>query len=177
MTMLSENDWGQPPTLTAWIYDSPMGAAAGQVRLTDLVLRGAVTVQDAVTATWVPGSHRPRVGHLRHETTRRATLVSNLGAMVDLLTTEAATDHVQALADGLRGTGIDATFLKGVKSALQPGSSALLVLSSGADLDQVRPVIERGFARGDVYLIHAHLRPQADAALGEAVRSMTSHSP
>ena len=53
--------------LTVWLYDSAMGAAAGEVRLKDLQQQGAVKVVDAVTVTWVPGAHQPRIGHLRHD--------------------------------------------------------------------------------------------------------------
>jgi uncharacterized membrane protein len=169
--MLSESGWGERPTITVWIYDSPMGAAAGQVRLNDLSRRGAVEVREAVTVTWVPGAHRPRIGHLRHETSATAARGSVLGALVDLLTAERRPGQLGLLADALEGSGIDATFLDDVVTGLQPGSSALLVLSSGADLDVVRPVIERGLARGDVYLVHAYLRPGGDAVLRDAVRN------
>jgi uncharacterized membrane protein len=175
--MLSEGGWGERPTLTVWIYDSPMGAAAGQVRLKDLKSRGAVAVQEAITATWVPGAHRPRIGHLRHETSATAARGSVLGALVGLLTAEAKLDRVQVLAAALEGSGIDATFLTDVEAGLQPGSSALLVLSSGADLDLVRPVIERGLARGDVYLVHVYLRPGGDVLLRDAVRAAIDPDP
>jgi uncharacterized membrane protein len=175
--MLSGSGWGQRPTITVWIYDSPMGAAAGQVRLNDLGARGAVEVREAVTVTWVPGAHRPRIGHLRHETSASAARGSVLGALVDLLTADDATpDRLGLLADALAGSGIDATFLTDVETGLQPGTSALLVLSSGADLDAVRPVIERGLARGDVHLVHAHLRPGGDATLRDVVRTAVGPS-
>src|SRR4249919_3142000 len=87
--------WESMPTLTVWSYDSPMGAAAGYVRLSELRRRGAVRVEDAVTVTWVPGTHRPRVGHLRvprHATARLSAAspsgarYSVLGALADVLT-------------------------------------------------------------------------------------------
>jgi uncharacterized membrane protein len=156
--MHSDTDWMLRPTMTVWVYDSPMGAAAGKVRLDRLCHRGSVTVEDAVTVTWVRGAHRPRIGPLRSETTGGATRGSTIGALLDhLLFPSAEDDGVSLLASQLRGTGLDAAFLDEIKQALVPDSSALLVLSSGADLDAVRAVIERGAVRGDVRLLHAYL--------------------
>lgn len=159
-----------PTTLTVWLYDSAMGAAAGEVRLKAMQRRGAVTVLDALTITWMPGTHTPRVGHLRHRTSAMAAKSSVLGTFVGLLVLAPTADSttgagVGALAQRLRGTGIDRQFLSELKDRLGPGSSALLVLSSDTDLDAVRPVIERGRARGDVTLMHASLPDGASAAL------------
>ena len=76
----------------------------------------------------------------------------------------------------LRGTGIDQPFLEEVKGHLRPESSALLVLSGHADLDEVRPVIERGLARGDVVLMHALLQDTAREILHAAVRELQNQS-
>jgi uncharacterized membrane protein len=163
-------------TLTVWFYDSAMGAAAGEVRLKDLQQRGAVEVLDAVTITWMPGAHAPRVGHLRHKTSASAAKGSALGALVGALVLTpalggAAGAGLGALAQKLRGTGIDRQFLEEMKERLVPGSSALLVLSGKADLDAVRTVIERGRARGDVTLMHASLPQDAPTALVELLGS------
>lgn len=161
------------PTLTVWIYDSAMGAAAGQVRLKDLRERDALQVHDAVTVTWMPGAHRPRIGHLVYETSAIATRGSVLGGLVGLVFLEPATEGAQAgiaaLARRLRGVGIDQTFLEDMTAQLRPETSALLVLSGHADLDEVRPVIERGLARGDVVLMHVQLPDNGPELLSEAV--------
>jgi uncharacterized membrane protein len=169
------------PTLTVWIYDSAMGAAAGEVRLKDLEGRNALQVHDAVTVSWIPGAHQPRIGHLRRKTSAAAARGSVLGELVDLIflapTAEAeAGAGIAALAHRLRGTGIDQTFLKEIKAQVRPDTSALLVLSGHADLDEVRPVIERGLARGDVVLMHALLFDDAPEILREAVHELQSHS-
>lgn len=148
-------------TLTVWLYDSTMGAASGQVRLKDLQQRGAVVVLDALTVTWTPGTHAPRIGHLRHQTSAAARN-SVLGALVGALVPPSTVGGLPgpgtvALAEQLRGSGIDRQFLEEMKDHLMPGTSALLVLSTDTDLDAVRPVIERGRARGDVVLMHASL--------------------
>jgi hypothetical protein len=78
-------------------------------------------------------------------------------------------------AQRLRGTGIDQTFLEEIKAQPRPETSALVVLSDHADLDEVRPVIERGLARGDVVLMHALLSDKAPEVLSEAVHELQSH--
>jgi uncharacterized membrane protein len=165
------------PTLTVWIYDSALGAAAGEVRLKHLHQQDALHVHDAITVSWMPGAHLPRIGHLRRETSAAAARDSVLGGLVEILLlgpvpTTATGTVIADLAQRLHGTGIDQIFLEDVTRQLHPESSALLVLSSHVDLDQVRPVIERGLARGDVVVLHAELPDNAPEVLRDAVRDL-----
>jgi uncharacterized membrane protein len=157
-------------TLTVWLYDSPLGAAAGEVRLKDLQERGAITVVDAVTITWIPGAEEPLVGRLRHRAVEASAKGSVLGALVGTLVLAPVAGAVAGagianLARSLRGSGIDEDFLAELKERLTPGTSALLVLSTDADLDVVRSFVERGRARGDVSLMHARLPEDAPESL------------
>ena len=157
-------------SLTVWHYDSAMGAAAGEVRLKDLEQLGGLRVIDAVTVAWMTGSHAPRVGHLHHRTTTSAARGSVLGALVGALVLApaagaAAGAGIAAISQKVSGSGIDAPFLEDITARLTPGTSALLVLSKDADLDVVRPFIERGLARGDVTLMHASLGKDGMQAL------------
>jgi uncharacterized membrane protein len=157
-------------TLTIWLYDTAMGAAAGEIRLKDLQRRGGVRVVDAVTVTWVPGADRPHIGHLMRRGPATATKGTALGALVGSLfmvpvVGDVAGAGVAGLADKLRDTGIDRAFLDEAISRVTPGTSALLVLSQEADLDVVRDFVERGIARGDVALMHVRLRDGASEAL------------
>jgi uncharacterized membrane protein len=81
---------------------------------------------------------------------------------------------VVELAARLAAIGIDLAFLDELRSQLRPETSALLVLSSDPDLDQVRPVIERGLARGDVVLKHARLPDDGLEVLRRAVHDLQS---
>ena len=168
------------PALTVWIYESALGAAAAEVRLRSLRDRNALEVHDAITISWMPGSHRPRIGHLRHKTSTGAARGSVLGGLVGLIFLApsegvAAGAHLAGLAQRLRGTGIDQTFLEEVRAQLHPESSALLVLSGDADLDVVRPVIERGLIHGDVVLIHAQMPHDAPELLRRAIHELQGH--
>ncbi|WP_426244550.1 DUF1269 domain-containing protein [Nocardioides sp. LHG3406-4] len=169
------------PALTVWIYDSALGAAAGEVRLRNLRKRNALEVHDAITVSWMPGCHEPRIGHLRLQTSAAAIRGSALGGLVGLIFLPpspgvAAGGGIAALARRLRGTGIDQMFLEEMKAHLHPETSALLMLSGEVDLDQVRPVIERGLVRGDVVLMHAQLPHDASEALRDAVRQLQGNS-
>jgi uncharacterized membrane protein len=168
------------PTLTVFVYDTTMGAAAGEVRLRDLNERNALHIHDAVTVTWIPGAHRPRIGHLRHETSATAARGSVLGGLVGLIFLEASDGAadlgVPALARRFRGTGIDQTFLEDLKAQLRPETSALLVLAGRADLDEVRPVIERGLARGDIVLMHARLPEDAVEVIRDGIHDLQQRS-
>jgi uncharacterized membrane protein len=157
-------------TLTIWLYDNAMGAAAGEIRLKDLQQRGAVRVVDAVTVTWMPRAEVPHVGHLTRLGAAAATKGSVLGALVGSLfmapvVGAAVGAGVGGLAHKLRDTGIDRGFLDEVISRLTPGTSALLVLSQESDLDAVRAFVERGIAVGDVSVMHVRLRDDAPEAL------------
>ena len=162
------------PALTVWIYESALGATAAEVRLKSLKDRRAVEVHDAITVSWMPGSHRPLIGHLRHGKStpypRRSVLAGLVGLIFAAPAAGVAPEaRLAALAKRLIGTGIDETFLEDMKAQLHPESSALLVLSGDADLDVVRPVIERGLTRGDVVLMHAEMPPDGAEILRAAV--------
>ncbi len=166
--------WERRPTLTMWVYDSVLGAAAGRVRLDALVRRRSVDAREAVTVTWVPGAHRPRIDILR----RTPALDTSpddpvLARLVERLTVPSAettsSEPLRELAARLDGTGIDQVLLADMRTALEPGRSALLVFAVSADLDAVRAVIERGRARGDVRLLHAFLAADAEPVLRRAL--------
>jgi len=171
--------------LTVFHYDSAMGASAGELRLRDLEERGALTVIDAITLVWMPATPKPRVGRLHARAGVGARRGAVLGALAGALVLApvagaAAGAGVGALAGRLRHTGIDEAFLEEMGRRLVPGTSALLVLSANADLDAIRPFLERGRSRGDVTLMHAVLRDDAPQALREMLEtlpSLTSDSP
>ena len=168
--------------LTVWRYDSALGAAAGEVRLKDLQQQGGLRVIDAVTVTWVRGSDRPHVGHLLHHGPAAVAKGSALGVLVGTLFLAPVVGAVAGgaaaeLAERLKHSGLDETFLDEVKADIVPGSSALIVLSTTSDIDKVRPFIERGVARGDVQLKLVHLREDAPQELAELLSAAQRGDP
>ena len=157
--MISDTGWAEGPTLSVWVYDSPRGAAAGKLRLERLSQRGAVVVVDVATVTWVRGAHRPRIGrpHLdpTYSATRRSPLEVLLGRL--MFPGPDMADNARELGRDLTGTGLEEDFLREMARSLVPDASALVVLARQADFGEVRLVIERGRARGDVRLMHAFL--------------------
>lgn len=163
--------WRSRPSLTVWSYDTPRSAAAGTLRFAELVGSGSVSPIDAVTAMWVPGSHRPWIGQLRQTEATEATpaLGAALVGMARLLLGPDSADEFARAAEALAAAGMDAEFLREARSLMQAPRSTLMVLSSGVDLDVARPVVERGLSRGDVVLLHALLREDALGVLHDAL--------
>jgi uncharacterized membrane protein len=160
--------------LTAWRYDTPFGAEAAAVRLKRLEERKVLTVHDAITIAWMPRAQEPVIGHLKHPTAASTGKGSVLGALVGMLVLApvagaALGAGVASVSARLRKSGIDEEFVRELGAQLTPGSSALLVLSSDGDLDEVRPAMERELERGDVVLLHAELSADAPAAIVEAM--------
>jgi uncharacterized membrane protein len=159
-----------------------MGAATGELRLRTLEERRALSVIDAITVVWMPHTPHPRIGRHHSRTGTGARRGAVLGALAGALVLApaagaAAGAGVGALAGRLRRTGIDDAFLEEMKTRLAPGTSALLVLSEDADLDAIRPFLERGRSRGDVTLMHAVLSDDAPVALRDLLAGMPSAPP
>ncbi len=154
--------------LTVWRYDTAFGADAGEVRLKDLEEHDRVVVHDAVVISWLPGTTTPRVRPMHHRTAGAAGKGGVLGGILGMLVLAPAAGAAAGAALGtltqrLRGTGIDEAFLEQVQQALEPGTSALVLLTSHADPDAVRQFAQRG----DVRLIQADLDPEGAAKLAE----------
>jgi len=160
--------------LTVWQYDTPFGAEAGAVRLKSLEERGILTVNDAITVAWMPQAEKPVIAHLRHDVASGAAKGSILGGLVGMILLAPAAGAVagagvaSALTRMTR-SGIDKHLVQEMSSRLKPGTSALVVMSSDADLDDIRPAIERELERGDVVLLHAELSADASAEIQEAM--------
>ena len=166
--------------LTVWQYDTPFGAEAGGVRLKSLAERGTLTVVDAITVAWMPQAQEPVIAHLRHAVASGAVKGSILGGLVGMVLLAPAAGAVAGagVASALTRmtkAGIDKDLVQELSSRLKPGTSALVVLSRDADLDDIRPAIERELARGDVVLLHAELSPDAPAAIREAMEEYERH--
>ena len=158
------------PSLTAWVYDSVVGASAGEVRLRRLRQRGAVVIEEAVTATWAPGAHQPRIGLLQAVPTAPESVLHALCTCLWPLQPARPDGPLTGnpLSGPLARAGIDQPFLAQIRAAVTPGTSALLVLALDVDLDEIRDVIERGRARGDVMLLHTWLTADAATHISEA---------
>src|SRR6478735_785158 len=146
------------PSLTVWSYPTPLGVDAGELHLKRLVEQDALVVHDAIAVIWMPGAEEATVRHLRHDTTRAATKGAALGALIGtVLLVPVAGAAVGGTAAGawtrLRGHAIDDAFVDQLRESVVPGTSALFVLSSGADAEAVAAVV----AASEATLLHADL--------------------
>ncbi len=151
-----------------WRYPTPLGVDAGELRLKSLQERGALTVHDAAAVIWMPGAEAPKIRRLRHDTSKAAAGGSILGGLVGLVVLgpiagAAAGAAVGAVQHRLRSVGINDELVEEMRKELRPGTSALLVLSSDADVEQLRPLL----ARAEATLVHARLSDDAPQELRE----------
>ena len=131
------------PSLTVWRFPTPYGADQGELRLKMLRDQGAIVVHDAATVVWFANRKRPRVRQLKHMRGSGAlggafwgTLLGSVFLMP--FAGAAVGAGAGALRHHLSDAGIDDDFIKQLRERLTPGTSALFVLSSDADMEQVR---------------------------------------
>ena len=146
------------PSLTVWRFPTPYGADQGELRLKALRDHGAIVVHDAATVVWFPESKRPRGRQLKHMRGSGALGGAFWGTLLgSVLLMPVAGAAVGAAAGGLRhhlsDAGIDDDFIKDLRDKLTPGTSGLFVLSSYADIEQVRA----RFPTGEAELVYADL--------------------
>jgi len=154
------------PSLTAWLYPTAFGAETGELQLKTLIERDAIQLHDAAIVVWMQHDKAPIVRRVKHRGSKAAGKGAVFGGLVGLLVLNpgagaAIGAGAGAAAQRLHGTGLDAQFVADVREQLKPGTSALLVLSSGADADAVRAFV----ARTEAVLVHAELSEEGRRVL------------
>jgi hypothetical protein len=159
------------PALTVWCYGTPLGAAAGSVRLRRMEEASAFELIDAIVVSWAPGAHRPRVTWSwspdDRSTREPSVLVALLRTAIPASTGRFAL--LPEAAGRLAATGVDPDVLTEVAERLVPGTSALLVLSGAADLSVVVPAVRQRIVSGEVTLFQSELPADGPARLRRAV--------
>jgi uncharacterized membrane protein len=146
------------PALTVWQFDSPYGADAAELRVKRLQEHGGVVVHDLATVVWMPDEKNPRVRQLRHLRGSNALGGAFWGTLIgSVVLMPVAGAAVGAAVGRLRETGISDRFIAELREQLRPGTSALFLLTTQADPEQVRAIFPFEEAR----LIHADLDPDA----------------
>lgn len=156
-------------TLTVWRFDSTDGAAEAADILADLERGRVLVIQDAATVEWEVGKRKPKTRQLTSTTVAGALgggfwgLLFGLIFFVPLLGAAigAATG---AITGSLTDVGIDDRFINQVRDQVTPGTSALFVLTSAADLERIADAFAGG-PHGE--LIHTDLTEEQEAALRE----------
>ena len=146
------------PSLTVWRYPTPLGVDAGELLLKRLEEQHALTVHDAVVVIWMPGADQPQVRHVRHRAAGAAGKGTFWGALVGTLVLApvagaAVGATAAAVVSRLRHAGVPDATVDALRDALEPGTSALFVVTSDADPAMVGPAV----AAGEGTLIHAEM--------------------
>ncbi|MGY1745471.1 DUF1269 domain-containing protein [Blastococcus sp. SYSU D00695] len=134
-------------TMTVWKFPTPNGAAIAEETLKDLQRRELITIHDAAVVSYPEGARKPKTRQLTSLTGAGALGGAFWGMLFGLiffvpLLGMAVGAGMGALFGSMTDVGIDDSFIKRMREEIQPGTSALFVLSSGAVVDRVREAFE-----------------------------------
>lgn len=155
-------------TLTVWRFKEPDGAERAAAKLAELQSQGSIVVHDAATVAWPAGRKRPKTRQLNDLAGAGALSGSFWGLLFGLLFFVplfgmAVGAALGAVGGSLADIGIDDEFIDSVRMEVQPGTSALFVLTSDAVPEKVREV----FAADKPQLIHTNLSNEEEVRLRE----------
>jgi len=130
-------------TLSVWKFDTATGAQDAVATLEGLAKQQLVTIHDAATVSWAEGAKKPKTRQLSNLTGAGALGGAFWGLLFGLiffvpLLGAAVGAAAGALGGSLTDVGIDNDFIAQAKKDIQPGTSALFLLSSDAVLDRVK---------------------------------------
>ena len=153
-------------TLTVWKFDDPEGAGRGVGILEELQKQELITIHDAAIVSWPLDRKRPKTKQLHNLAGAGALSGSFWGLLFGLLFFVplfgmAVGAALGALSGSMADVGIDDDFIEAVRSEVQPGSSALFVMTSDAVQDKVRAA----FSEEKPKLLHTNLSGEAEARL------------
>src|SRR3954470_2174006 len=134
-------------TLTAWKFDSAGGAENALALLERMQKEELVTVVDGAYVYWPEGKKKPKTEQMHNLTSGGALGGSFWGLLFGLiffvpLLGMAVGAAMGALTGSMTDVGIDDTFIRRMREEIQPGTSALFILSSGAVVDKVKEAFE-----------------------------------
>ncbi len=152
-------------SLTVWIFDSPGGVDEALARLERLARERVIVVDDAAMVTWPSGHRKPSTRMLGCLSGPGALWGGFWGVLLGLIfLVPLAGPTFGAAAGAFAGTlsdfGIDDGFVKRVRDAVTPGTSALFAMSgAGAadDLTRTMEELEVGLIRSDFSQDHQEL--------------------
>jgi uncharacterized membrane protein len=153
-------------TLSVWKFAEPEGAKRSVATLEALQQEALITLHDAAIVSWPVDKKRPKTKQLHSLAGAGALSGSFWGLLFGLLFFVplfgiAVGAAVGALSGSLADVGIDDDFIAAVRSEVQPGTSALFVMTSDAVPDRVRDA----FAGQHATLLHTNLSPDEEARL------------
>lgn len=156
-------------TLTVWKFLTPGGADDAVAILEALQSQELITVHDAATVSWPVDRKKPRTRQLHDLAGIGALSGSFWGLLFGLLFFVplfgmAVGAAAGAIGGALSDVGIDDDFIATVRNKVQPGTSALFVMTSEAVVDRVHDA----FVSVDAELIQTDLSTEEEGRLREA---------
>jgi uncharacterized membrane protein len=155
-------------TLTVWKINDPNGAEQAIGKLEQLQSQGLIKIHDAAVVSWEEGKKKPKTRQLHNLAGAGALGGAFWGLLFGLiffipLLGMAIGAGIGALTGSMTDVGIDDSFIKRMREEIQPGTSALFVLSSNAVADRVR----EAFAGQDMVLVESNLSREQEDKLRE----------
>ncbi|GAA4731411.1 DUF1269 domain-containing protein [Nocardioides endophyticus] len=129
-------------TFTVWKFEDPDGASRAESSLKSAAADGLVTIVDHAVVSWPEGAEKPSLHH-DHDSPKRGAAWGALwgilgGALFAIPVAGLVLGAgVGALAKATAGTGITKEDLERIRTEVGPGSSALFLVTEGADLDRL----------------------------------------
>src|SRR5829696_4117562 len=126
-------------TLSVLKFNDPGGADRVLIALQGLQEREMITLEDAAVVRWPAGDKKPKTHQLHGTAGASATWGAFWGFLfgliffVPFLGAAIGAGAAGALSSSMREGGIDEEFIKRVGEEVTEGTSALFVLSSGAE--------------------------------------------
>jgi uncharacterized membrane protein len=145
-------------TLTVWKFDHADGAARAENKLVELQKEGMIQVHDAAAVSWPADKKKPTTTQLNQLAGASALGGAFWGLLFGLLFFiplfgMAVGAAIGAIGGAMNDVGIDDDFIESVRREVQPGTSALFVLSSDAVIDKVKDA----FAEEKPHLLRTNL--------------------
>lgn len=155
-------------TLTVWKFTSPDAADAAVATLESLQKQQLITVHDAATVSWPESRKKPKTRQLSDLTGQGALGGAFWGLLFGLLFFVplfgmAVGAAAGAIGGAMSDVGIDDDFIATVRARVQPGTSALFVVTSDAVMDKVHDA----FVGQDAELVQTNLSDEEEARLRE----------
>jgi uncharacterized membrane protein len=134
-------------TLTVWKFNTATGAGEAEARLQKFSEQDLITIVDAATVSWEEGKKKPKTRQLSSLTGTGALGGAFWGLLFGLiffvpLFGLAIGAAAGAIGGSLTDVGIDDDFIEGVRKEVQPGTSALFLMSSNAVIDKLKGSFE-----------------------------------
>src|SRR3712207_181381 len=165
-------------TLTVWKFPTAEGAQYAVATLKDLQRQELIQVHDAAIVSWPAGQKKPKTEQLRNMTGAGALGGAFWGMPFGLLffvplLGMAIGAGMGALTGSMTDVGIDDSFIKRMRAEIQPGTSALFLLTSGAVVDRVKTA----FAGQEIVLVESNLSGEQENRLREVFAEDEERAP